>query len=75
MASGFEDARVLPHSFLTAVSGHHRECGIDIPDFPVGIGYDDAIRGLLHSRNQTGAFDIVTFPAHFSPRLFLSGTR
>jgi hypothetical protein len=51
MASGFEDARVLPHSFLTAVSGHHRECGIDIPDFPVDVGYDDAIRGLLHGCN------------------------
>ena len=68
LAARFEDARVLPNSFLAAVSRHRGKRRIYVLDFPAGVGDDDAIRGLLHGRNQPGPLDIVTFPAHFSPR-------
>jgi len=59
---------MLPNSFFAAVSRQRGKRRIYVLDFPAGVGDDDAIRGLLHGRNQPGPLDTVTFAAHISPR-------
>src|ERR1035438_5641253 len=64
MPARLENTRVPTHGFVTGVSRHRREGRVHVLDFPGVVGKDDAIRCLLHSRNETGPLDDGSFVVH-----------